>query len=203
MSKYYYLVGILVFLLGASGGYWLVKNSKQPIKTEPALEQTKGELKVENRDDLSPNLSPSPGERNLPSPGDGEGERERSILPTNQTLYQTPYSTPYQTPKAAAKPVDPCIEAKKIYDQEQDLIAKKLADLSLKRNAAINSYLTAIALATSKYNSATSTSAYTVYQQEQAQALANYTQTVNNLTSQEEALNQEKQASHFRLGSCS
>lgn len=187
MSKYYYLAGILVFLAGISGGYLAVKNSGQSIKIENPLEQTKGELKVENGDDLSP--GDPPAER-----AGGEGERERSASPINQTSYQTPYNTPYQTPKATAKPVDPCIEAKKIYDQEQAVITKKLADLVLKRNAAINSYLTAIALATSKYNSATTSDAYTVYGQEQAQALTSYTQTITDIAAKETELGANKTA---------
>src|SRR3989344_4405340 len=96
-----------------------------------------------------------------------------------------PKPAPAPTPKPAPK-LDPCIAAKsqltkaqaeaqknydadasaakQAYDQAVPALDLQLSQLANERNQAINSYLTAIALATSKYNSSAKTASdYSIY----------------------------------------
>ena len=75
--------------------------------------------------------------------------------------------------------------ARQTFDAEQAQYETSLTALSRRRNDGINKYLTAIALATSKYNSSTEPNAYEIYQQEQSAALSAYTETTAGINTEE------------------
>ena len=89
--------------------------------------------------------------------------------------------------------------AKNQYDTEQAALAAQFSDLAKLRNQAINDYLTAIALATSKYNnSAKAPADYQLYEQEQSAALAIHNQAIKDITAKEASVTQTKTESQNR-----
>lgn len=137
---------------------------------------------------------PKPAPR-LPSPvAEGPGGQAKPdpciAAKTELTATQEQAQKIYDSETAAAK---------QGYDDEQKNFDAQLNQLSIQKNQAINNYLTAIALATAKYNlSSKYSSDYAVYQQEQSVALSDYNLASAGLGTQEEDLTKQKSDSKTR-----
>ena len=92
--------------------------------------------------------------------------------------------------------------AKTEFDSQQAAVTSSLGELAKKRNAAVNDYLTAIAVATAKFNnSAKGAPDYQAYEQEQGAALALHNHAISEITTQEATANQQKADSQSKYDS--
>lgn len=193
-AKHFFVIaGILVFGGGtALGAYLGLRKEKARQAPTPRLgqEEVLGEVKAPeqpSQDIAAPALA-TPSSSPPIRPPQADGTRGERIRKPSATPAPAPQPKPNPCELARADLTKQNEAAQKIYDREQ-------AELSRQRSDAVNHYLTAIALATSKYNSATSTDAYLIYQQEQNAALNNYSQATTDTGSKEAALAETKKAS--------
>lgn len=203
--KIYLFFAAIVLTAGLLAGAILSYRKNQPsIPPSSKTEQVQGEIEI-----INPAATP-PASPNLPE--------TKAVLPVDQPagdspLLVSPPPVPTRQVKEGvvkprpAAPVPPKINicqaalkerdlaktlALKVLSDEQARLKPELLELSRQRNEAVNNYLTAIAIATSQYNSATSSQAYTVYQQEQGQALTLYNQKIAEITAREMLLLEEQ-----------
>ncbi len=208
-------IGVLVLgiLLGGFWG-WREKNREQEV-TSPASSGVLGDLEERAGGAVQGTAASTEEGSALP-----QGEDIQVSLPPqppSPPVALPPPSPPPKSQPSVMKPVSVCEQAKKelagaqesirkdyeraavaaktAYDEEQLSVSRQLTELQRQRNEAINNYLTAIAITTSKYNSATTTSAYEIYQQEQRLALESYTQVITRISTEELPLLEQKKTS--------
>ena len=207
--KSYVVAGLTILIVGiASGAVYRYNEFKKPQINEPQPSadepQTEAAPAVSGTSTstldtavtTSPSLNPSPQ-----GGGNGESKVEGNKAPP---AVKVPSAKPVVP---TAPKVNICEEAQKTRDQkyqqadaeystahsaarqtfdaEQAQYETSLTALSRRRNDGINKYLTAIALATSKYNSSTEPNVYEIYQQEQSAALSAYTETTAGINTEE------------------
>ncbi len=203
--RYYFLIAAGIFLLGITGGAYLgyQKNFKEALLEELRSEEVSEILGgSKNLEKLIPNV-PEKGAvsgqdiqvfPSSPQPRSSEPQKSPASSPSPKTLSPPSASgggrgnerEKISACEAAQKDLEKQkLAAQKVYDLEIVKISRELSELQRQRNEAINNYLTAIAIATSKYNSATSTTAYDIYQQEQGAALNIYTQAITGISQKE------------------
>lgn len=205
----YVALGILMFGVGIAGGayYGILNGATEDWLKDKSSAAVQGEQREEVPDQSSRvggKQNPANQDHTLPLPAAASPVAPSAPSPAVKDV--APSNAPKISVCAQAKAeLDKAlVQAQAAYEKESAAtqhgheagqeINSKLAGLGRLRNEAINNYLTAIAIATSKYNSATSTAAYQVYQQEQASALTVYTQRITEITSQETPLVEQKQA---------
>jgi hypothetical protein len=201
-------LGLAMFAVGFSSaaavGY-------HKLKQKPPSVDAKSEVLGETTSPSSPpheeGTAPGPGEVKAPAP-----------VPASMPPSPQPVPLPQASAPALPKPkpkIDYCKQygetlaktqdgielkfqsdsaaAKNIYDSEQAAVASTLSDLARQRNQTVNDYLTAIAVATSKYNnSQKAASDYQTYETEQGAALALHNHAISEITAKEGAANTQK-----------
>ena len=195
----YYLAGGTILFAGVLIGMTYFRNQPVEQRVESdQLEQVSGttiEAPAANSNPApansnpsspspTPPVSPSPQPNTTaPSPARGEGSKVKTIADpciaakSQRTKAEAEAQKNYDADASAAK---------QAYDQAVPALDLQLSQLANERNQAINSYLTAIALATSKYNSSAKTASdYSIYKQEQDLALTTYNQAVALITTKE------------------
>ncbi|OGE78194.1 MAG: hypothetical protein A2751_03490 [Candidatus Doudnabacteria bacterium RIFCSPHIGHO2_01_FULL_46_14] len=211
LKKIYFIAGVGIMAFGiAAGAVWTFHRPEEKAPESATESGVLGESK-EKTAGADSDSADSPAPDLLENPASAQAGKE-SIKPSAPVSAPPPAQAPAPPPAGGPKPkpivkkIDPCIQAagdleakksaaQKLLEKEQGEIEKEFQDLARKRTDAINKYLTAIALATAKYNSSTSTEAYVIYKDEQTEAQSDYAQANADISVQETAVTESKKIS--------
>ena len=183
--------------LGAGGAYWQMRGHEQDSRSLRAPEGSaaiSGTEKSASSDDGIASSPPAADSRNDNVSSEVKAETIKATKPVVKPAVTVNPCAAAKSDLAAALAAaqkakdDSLSSAKKTFDDETAEADAKLSALAAARSQAVNDYLTAIALATSKYNSSKSADGYAVYQTEQAAALDGYTKKIAEIVGSESPL---------------